>query len=63
MLRELKHLFYAERLRVVIVQPGEEKAQGRPYCVLALTVGGLSGSCGGTLYQGVVIGQWVLLLN
>ncbi|KAK4822133.1 LOW QUALITY PROTEIN: hypothetical protein QYF61_010256 [Mycteria americana] len=40
-IRGMEHLSYEERLRVVVVQPGEEKALGRPYCSLSVLKGGL----------------------
>jgi len=41
MIRGLEHLSCEERLRVGAVQPGEEKAPGRPYCGLSVLKGGL----------------------
>lgn len=37
----LEHLSCEERLRVVVVQPGEEKALGRPALGLTVPQGGL----------------------
>jgi len=34
MIRGMEYLSYEERMRVGVVQPGEEKALGRPYWVL-----------------------------
>ncbi|PKU28404.1 hypothetical protein llap_21292 [Limosa lapponica baueri] len=39
--------------RAGVVQPGEEKALGRPYSNLPIPKGGLQERWGGTLYQGV----------
>jgi len=36
----LEHLFCEDRLRVGAVQPGEEKAPGRPYCGPSVPEGG-----------------------
>ncbi|GAB0185359.1 hypothetical protein GRJ2_001001200 [Grus japonensis] len=42
LIRELEHLCYEERLRELgIVQPGEEKAPGRPYWNLSIYKGDL----------------------
>jgi len=41
MIRGLEYLSYEERLRAGIVQPGEEKASGRPYCILPVPEEGL----------------------
>ena len=41
MVRGLEPLSYEERLRVGAVQPGEEKAPGRPYSSLPVLKGGL----------------------
>jgi len=41
MTQGLEHCSYKERLRVGAVQPGEEKAAGRPYCSLSVPKGGL----------------------
>ncbi|KAK4821984.1 hypothetical protein QYF61_006232 [Mycteria americana] len=41
MSRGMEHLSYEERLRAGVVQPGEEKALGRPYCGLSVLKGGL----------------------
>ncbi|PKU46943.1 glycerol kinase [Limosa lapponica baueri] len=51
MTRGLQHLSCEDRLRVV--QPGEEKAPGRPYSGLPILKGGLQERWGKTLYQGV----------
>ncbi len=40
-LRGLEHLSYEDRLRVGAVEPGEEKAAGRPYCGLPVPKGSL----------------------
>ena len=53
MIRGLEHLSYEDRLKVGVVQPGEEKAPGRPYSSLPVPKGGLQESWRGTLYQGV----------
>ncbi|KAK4815071.1 LOW QUALITY PROTEIN: hypothetical protein QYF61_015355 [Mycteria americana] len=42
MFKELEHLSCEERLRAGVVQPGEEKALGRPYCGFSIYKGGLS---------------------
>jgi len=39
--RGLEHLFYEDRLRVGVVQPGEEKAPETPCCSLSEYEGGL----------------------
>jgi len=39
MIRGLAHLSCVERLRVGVLQPGEEKAAGRPYCSLSVLKG------------------------
>ncbi|GAB0209800.1 mitochondrial enolase superfamily member 1 [Grus japonensis] len=41
LIRGLEHLSYEDRLRVGIVQPGEEKAPGRSNCGLPVPEGGL----------------------
>jgi len=41
MIRGLEHLSYKERLRAGVVQPGEEKAAGRPYSSFSVLKGGL----------------------
>ncbi|KAK4818873.1 hypothetical protein QYF61_021078 [Mycteria americana] len=41
MIRGMEHLSYEERLRVGVVQPGEEKAPGTPYCSLSILKGDL----------------------
>ena len=41
MVRGIEHLSYDERPRVGVVQPGEKKALGRPYCSLSVLKGGL----------------------
>jgi len=53
MVRGLEHLSYEERLRVVAVQPGEEKALGRPYSSLPVPEGALQESWRGTFYKGL----------
>ncbi|PKU32479.1 hypothetical protein llap_17218 [Limosa lapponica baueri] len=40
MLRGLEHLYFEDRLRVGVVQPGEEKVLGRPYSSLLVAEGG-----------------------
>jgi len=40
MVRGLEHLSCEERLRVGVVQPGAEKAPGRPHCSLSVVKGG-----------------------
>ncbi|KAK4831240.1 hypothetical protein QYF61_016472, partial [Mycteria americana] len=64
MIRRLEHLSYEDRLRVGVVQPGEEKALGRPYSSLPVSEGGLQEIWRGTFYKGmVVVGQGVMALN
>jgi len=42
MIRLMEHLSCEEKLkRVEVVQPGEEKAAGTPYCGLSVLKGGL----------------------
>ena len=41
MIRGLEHLSYEDRLRVGLVQPGEEKAVGRHDCSLSVFKGSL----------------------
>jgi len=41
MIRGLEHLSYEDRLRAGLVQPGEEKAAGRPDCTLSVLKGSL----------------------
>ncbi|KAK4828981.1 hypothetical protein QYF61_001637 [Mycteria americana] len=41
MIQGLEHLSYEDKLRVGVVQPGEEKAVGRPYSSLPVLKGGL----------------------
>ena len=53
MIRVLEHLPYEDRLRVGVVQPGEEKVPGRPYSSLPVLKRGIQERWGGTLYQGV----------
>jgi len=53
MIRELEHLCYEERLRAGVVQPGEEKAVGRPYSSLPVPAEGLQGSWRGTFHKGM----------
>ena len=36
MIRGLEHLSYADKLRSGLVQPGEEKALGRPNCGISV---------------------------
>jgi len=40
MIRGREHLCCEERLRAAFLQPGEEKALGRPYCSLSVFEGG-----------------------
>ncbi|KAK4827903.1 hypothetical protein QYF61_022326 [Mycteria americana] len=40
MIRGLEHLSYEKAERVGVVQPGEEKPLGRPYCSLSVLKGG-----------------------
>jgi len=47
-IRGLEHLPYKDRLRAGALQPGEEKAPGRPYRGLPVPEGGLQESWGGT---------------
>jgi len=50
----LEHPCYEERLkRVGAVQPGEEKAPGRPYSSLPVPEGGLQETWGGTSHKGL----------
>jgi len=61
MIRELEHLSYEERLRVGAVQPGEEKAAGRPYCSLPTPEGLPARKLERDFLQGPgVIGQGVM---
>jgi len=53
MIRGLEHLSYEDRLRVGVVQPGQEKAAGRPCCGLPVPEGGLQESWRGTFYKGL----------
>ena len=46
-----------------VVQPREEEALGRPYSSLPVPKGGLQENWGGTLSEGVVIGQGIKNLN
>jgi len=60
----LEHLSYEERLRVGVIQPGEVKAAGRPYCSLSVLKGGLIRKLERDFLQGHVgIGQGVMTLN
>ena len=54
MIRGMEHLSYEDRLRVWVVQPGEEKAPGRPYSGLPVPKGGLQERWGGTFYKGLL---------
>jgi len=50
--------------RVGVVQPGEERAPGRPYCGLSVSEGGLKERRGKiSLERPVVLGQGVMVLN
>ena len=53
MIRGLEHLCYEDRLRVGVVQLGEEKAPGRPYSSLPVPKGGLQESWRGPFYKGM----------
>ncbi|GAB0208425.1 mitochondrial enolase superfamily member 1 [Grus japonensis] len=53
LMRGLEHLYYEDRLRVGIVQPGEKKAPGRDKCGLPVSEGGLQERWSGTLYEGM----------
>ncbi|PKU34168.1 hypothetical protein llap_15528 [Limosa lapponica baueri] len=53
MIRGLEHLSYEDRLRAGVVQPGEEKAPGRPHSSLPISEGSLQESRRGTLCQEV----------
>jgi len=54
MIRGMEHLSCEKKAeRVGAVQPGEEKAAGRPYCSLPVAEGGLQESCKGTFYKGM----------
>ena len=48
MVRGIEHLSYDERPRVGVVQPGEKKAPGRPYCCLSVLKEGLQERWGQT---------------
>ena len=56
-------LLRREAERVGAVQPGEEKAVGRPYCGLSVLKGGLYKRGTGFLARPVVTGQGVMVLN
>jgi len=47
MIRGLEHLFYG----VGVIQPGEDKAPGRPCSSLPVTEGGLQESCRRSFYK------------
>jgi len=54
MIRGMEHLSCEERLRELgAVQPGEEKAAGRPYCSLPVPEGALQDIWRGTFYKGI----------
>ena len=53
MIREMEQYACEGRLRVRVVQPGEEKALGRPYSSLPVPKGGLQESWGGAFYKGI----------
>ncbi|GAB0186763.1 cAMP-dependent protein kinase inhibitor alpha [Grus japonensis] len=61
-IRGLEHLSHEERPRAGLVQPGEEKALGRPYCGLSILKGGRKMGTGFSAGP-VVIGQGVTALN
>ena len=63
MTKGLEHLPYEDRLRVGVVQPGEEKAPGRPYSGLPVLKGGYRKDGEGLLSGSVVMGQGVMVLN
>ena len=52
-IRGLEHLSSDKRRRVGAVQPGEEKAPGRPYSSLPVPEMGLQESWRGTFYKGM----------
>jgi len=49
--QRMEHLSYGDRLRAGGVQPGEEKATGRPHCGLPVLKGRLKGDKS-TFYMG-----------
>ena len=51
MIQVLEHLSCEESVRLGAVQPGKEKAPGRPDCSLSVLKGGLQESWRGTFYQ------------
>ena len=54
MIRGMEHLSCEERLRELgAVQPGEEKAAGRPYSSLPVPEGALQDIWRGTFYKGI----------
>jgi len=53
MIRGLEHLPCGERLRAGAVQPGEEKAVGRPYSSFPVLEGSLQESWRGNFYKEV----------
>ncbi|GAB0178655.1 hypothetical protein GRJ2_000330800 [Grus japonensis] len=53
MSRRLEHLSCEDSLGVGVVQPGEEKAPGRPYSSLPVPEEGLQESWRGTVYKGM----------
>ncbi|GAB0177263.1 mitochondrial enolase superfamily member 1 [Grus japonensis] len=53
LIRGLEHLSCEDRLRVGVVQPGEEKAPGTSNCGLPVSEEGLQERWRGTVYQGV----------
>jgi len=55
MIRGLEHLSCEERLRTGAVQPGEEKALGRPHNSLPVSEGGLQERWRGIFLQGPVV--------
>ena len=61
MLRGLEHLSCEDRLRVGVVQPGEEKAPGRPYSSLQVSKGVYKKAGEGLFTR--VIGQGVMALS
>ncbi|PKU35204.1 hypothetical protein llap_14489 [Limosa lapponica baueri] len=50
-IRGLEHLFCKDRLRVMVLQTGEEKAPGRPYSSFPVSKEGLQESWKGTFYK------------
>mgnify|MGYP001864662682 CR=1 FL=1 len=65
MIQEMDHFPYKDRLRAGAVQPGEEKALGRPESGLSLSKRGATGkkAMADTLAGSVVAGQWEIVSN